>query len=215
MAVHRLKHNKHDFRNTTSTAVIISNDAGEFSLLVKGVTATARKAVSCLVEPREGDKVLCYFDELGSYILSVLESEARDNTHIKIDGSLLFETENDIAFVSENLNLVSRSSTNMLSDKVNITSNAATFLFDDIKLHSKKSISNIDHHQLVSKTTETVADTSTQRFNNSFRFIECLDQLNAGNLMQSVKNLFSTRSKQAVMLADQDVKIDGERIHMG
>jgi hypothetical protein len=34
-------------------------------------------------------------------------------------------------------------------------------------------------------------------------------------VIQTVKNLYSMRSRQAAILAEKDIKVDAERIHMG
>jgi len=215
MAVHKLKHHNLEYENTTLTAVVVSEEDSLFLLDIGDTSITAKTAVSCLITPKAGDKVLCYLASSGSYILSVLESVAQENTHIKIGGSLIFETENNITFASNNFDLISRVSTNLYNDNLNIISNKTSLSFGDVKLNASKSVAAIDQNEIYSKSIDIVADRSTQRFRNCFKFVECIDQSHVGNLMQTVKNLFSSRSRQAIMLADQDVKIDGERIHIG
>ncbi len=45
--------------------------------------------------------------------------------------------------------------------------------------------------------------------------IEGVDQTKAGDVLTTIKNLFSLRSRQSAILAKKDIKIDAERIHMG
>ena len=60
-----------------------------------------------------------------------------------------------------------------------------------------------------------VTDRLTQRIKNSFKTVEGLDQQTSLNFLQTIGKTLSIRSRDAVITARKDVKIDGERIHMG
>ena len=47
------------------------------------------------------------------------------------------------------------------------------------------------------------------------RWIEGVETLNIGDLVQTVRRAYTTRAERAVITAQKDVMIDGERIHMG
>ena len=181
----------------------------------ENISIRAKKAASCFMSPGVGDKVLLFIDVDESYILAVLESAAADTMYVKLDGSLVLESTAEVTIASDRINLVSRDSCSIVNDRLNLVSDSANLTLGDVNLDSRSATSSVNHNKFYAETTETVADTSTQRFRNSYRFVECMEQLKAGNLMQSVKSLFASRSRQAIIQADQDVKIDGERIHMG
>jgi hypothetical protein len=65
------------------------------------------------------------------------------------------------------------------------------------------------------KSVETIAERSLQKFKDSFRIIERIEQTSAKDIIQNIKNVFLQRSKNADISAQGDIKINGDRIHMG
>lgn len=202
----------------TSTAHVIFADKGKYILDINGINIHATRAVGCLVKPEIGDKVLCFFDPGNtSYVLSVLESVSTESTRLSVENNLVLEScQQDVSLVSKhNVNLLSRQQLNLLSKDLTVSSGKGLLQIEELSLLSKTSSAHLSSGRVYAKQLDIVSETITQRFINSFRFVEKLDQLKAGNIMHTVKNLFSLRTRQAVVLADKDVKIDGERIHMG
>ena len=72
-------------------------------------------------------------------------------------------------------------------------------------------------HQLLQAQQErlTIAERSLQKFKDSFRIIERIEQTSALDIIQNIKNVFIQRSKNADISAKGDIKINGDRIHMG
>jgi hypothetical protein len=62
---------------------------------------------------------------------------------------------------------------------------------------------------------ESNIDRMIQRIKDSFRIIERIEQVSAVDIIQNIKNAFIQRSRQVDITAKSDVKINGERIHMG
>lgn len=62
---------------------------------------------------------------------------------------------------------------------------------------------------------ETVAKTMVQTAQDLYRRVEGLSELKAGRVRALVKGTWHTRSRNTVMTAEQDVSIDGEKIHLG
>jgi len=199
-------------------AYVLSEEPDGFVLDVEGANLFAARAVGCLVKPSPGDKVLCFVDPRDTnYVLSVLESESSECTRLSVDNNLIIESEKqDVSVVSKNnINFVTDSQLNLLCNEITISSEKGQIQIDDMTLLAKKSTACVTSGRIFAKQLETVSDNISQRFINSLKFVEKTDQIKAGNIIQSVKTLFSIKARQAIVLAEQDVKIDGERIHMG
>ena len=54
-----------------------------------------------------------------------------------------------------------------------------------------------------------------QRVEQVVRWVSKLETVNINNWIQNIRNTLSSRSKNAVITAESDMKIDAERIHMG
>ena len=200
------------------TALVISEQPSGCLVKTEDAQIIARRAVSCLVKPAVGDTVLLYTDTRGqAYILSILERMQNSSTRLSVDNELVIEsTRNSITLAAHaSINLAASEKTAIYGKDVSIAAQNGLFQFSRADIVSDTTTMHTKTGRLYAETVETVAHTLTQRLQNCFRFVDTLDQLKAGNLVQSVRKLMSLKTRQAVILAEQDVKIDGERIHMG
>lgn len=62
---------------------------------------------------------------------------------------------------------------------------------------------------------ETLAGTVVERARNAYRTVEQLAQFRAGRMRTLVDQAFHFRSRRAVVKAEEDFKIKGEKIHLG
>jgi hypothetical protein len=61
----------------------------------------------------------------------------------------------------------------------------------------------------------SVARQVNQKTDILVRWVEQVETLNIGNLIQNVRKNYTSHSDQAVITAKKDMLINGERIHMG
>ncbi len=100
---------------------------------------------------------------------------------------------------------------------------------EDLDLHARKAKLSIDvaHYRgqrleatlqqikSVAKRSEVLAETLIEKAKNTYRSVEALSQLTAGRVRTVVEGAYQLRSKDAFLKADEDFKIDGEKIHLG
>ena len=202
----------------TRSAYVIACTKDEYQLVDNSQVITAKRAASCLVKPDKNDSVMYFKDQNDNcYIMAGLESVNTNSTKLSVDKPLIVESESgDVSFVAkENVNILSNDNLQVFTDGFVVQSKKAKLQIEDLELTTDKIKSNTKSVSLIASNITTVAETITQRCKSSFRFIEKLDQLKAGSMMQKVHNLFSSQSRQAVILAEEDVKVDAKRIHMG
>ena len=103
----------------------------------------------------------------------------------------------------------------LTSAALNLTAVDANVYTAHLNISGDKLVSRWREVRTVSEALHMVVDTVTQKIKNSFRMVDGVDQQSSLNFMQTVKKTLSIRSHHAVITARKDMKIDGERIHMG
>ena len=68
---------------------------------------------------------------------------------------------------------------------------------------------------LVTETLDSVLDRFSQRVKRSYRTVEETDQLKAERIDYTASSTMSLHGENALVTAEQLVKVDGEQIHLG
>ena len=199
------------------TALVSQCDDKSFMLEIDNMRFPARCAFSCLVAPQAGDRVAVMEDTTGHcYILHVLERQSQDIT-VQVPGNLTFKSSQGAITLAAHtdVNFAASKSCSLLAGKIGMVAERADIAVQSVTASGRELTSTVASINVVARSVTTVADYLMQQARNSVRSIEMLDRVSAGEMITSVKKLFSLRSKQTMLTAEQDVKIDGERIHMG
>ena len=187
---------------------IIQSDAGTYK---------ARKAVSCLVCPQIGDKVLSVsLASGGSNILAILERKQSQTTHLKFDGDVDISATKSIRMMaSERFDAYSGNEMNFDATDFSVRANTSSVVFDKLNVTGNEAKHSINKIQVLAKYIESVSETSKQVMQNSFRLVSGLESVQAGEVLQRIKKRFTVQSKQASILAEEDAKVNGKRVHLG
>ena len=178
----------------------------------------ATKAFSCLIEPTRKDTVLFSTDANGRcHILSIIERHSGSESSLVFPGDVTLNAARGQLNINgqQGINISSQQSINQTSAEYAIIANKALFGIDSVTAIGTKLVAKITSLQTFANSVETIADNMLQKLKNSIRLIEGVDQNRAMNVISTVKNLYSLRSKQAAIIAKKDIKVDAERIHMG
>lgn len=181
-------------------------------------TLTAQKAVGCLVEPMPGDTVLVSQTASGKcYILSILEREDKDPVSLIFDGDVdLKAKDGRLRFAAQNgIDLVTAKDTTLVSAKLSVNSAKADVSIENLSFFGTFLQAQIAKIKIIGRTCDSVFERVSQSVKRSYRRVEELEQLNAGQLNYFVKKLMSLRGKYSVLTAEEDVRIDGDKILMG
>jgi len=201
----------------TLTAKVISVNDDQYELQSVAGRFFSQCAFSCLVKPETGDKVAYLKDEVGCcYVLNILERESK-HMSLKIPGDLKMQTENGqlLMAASKGVNLVTKNTCSIVAEKFSALASEGNINIKNLKANGENLDSTINEINVIANSVTTVAGLLMQRVKNSFRAIEVLEKIEAGQMLTTAKKLFSVRSKQTMVTAEQDVKIDGERVHIG
>jgi hypothetical protein len=198
--------------------VVSGIDNEIFAVETRSGTYEARQAVSCLITPRQNDRVLLAGDlSERLYVLAVLEREAEQKKTLSFQGDV------DLAVKGGRLTITSEQGLKFASGR-NID-----FASPELNVHSLKSevhihrlifsgnfwLGQVEKIRLIVTVFDTFIERLTQKVKRSYRTIEEIDHLKAGRLDYLVDKLLSLRGKYSMFTAKEDVKIDAERIHMG
>jgi hypothetical protein len=180
---------------------VISTDQGIIKIkLDNSEVITAKKAFSCAFDPMINDSVeLTLRNNHSYYVLNILERSHASIAMLSVPFGLEIKSPS-IEMQSNSLGIHNQS----------MSVNARQFdqQSDCVNLNS-------DTTRFSSRTVESNVDRIIQRIKDSFKIIERIEQVSAVDIIQNIKNAFIQRSRQVDITAKSDVKINGERIHMG
>ncbi len=177
----------------------------------------ASLAFSCLVSPEPGDKVLLNTSANESHILAIIERPDSQDIKLSFPANVALEAKaGDINLsTAQQINLVSAQKVQLTSTELAINSLDAKVRIENLSISGDKASSHWREVNSISGAMHLIVDRLSQRIKNSFKIVEGVDQQTSLNFLQTVGKTLSIRSRDAVITARKDVKIDGERIHMG
>lgn len=189
-------------------------------LLVQGAgpAQQVRRAASCLIQPQIGDTVLLCAAEQGhlGFVLAVLVQVNPNQGQVQLPGGASIEaSQGDMKLKCNSLTLQGTQSMNLQSPTLKV---GATHAEVQIK-HGKGWFQSFDIEALrlstTAKSITTVAKRVMQRFEESFRWVDQVDQTHAGRVRTKVDGHFHVQSRHTTMRSEGHVRIDGEKIDLG
>jgi len=205
--------------NLTETEIVTVQGGSEHNFMVLSSLGVLRASVafSCLVVPREGDRVLLSRCNNENHILAIIERPDVSDMAISFPGNVAMQAKSgSISMVAQHkLSLTSAKQTQITSTELAINTMKTNVLSQELLVKGDKVTSEWRQINVIAKVFHFLTDTLTQHIKNSFKVVEGVDQLKSLNYMQTVDKTLSIRSRDAVITARKDIKIDGERIHMG
>jgi hypothetical protein len=160
-----------------------------------GSSMAMRRAVSCLVQPIPGDRVLTATAGGTPYVIAVLERARGDDAP-----SLRIEAEGDIELIARRISLRA-GVVDVVGDAMNMMGDAFNALFR----RSKRIIG----------TDTTIAKSTTLRTGDRVAVVAGADVQHAAVASQTVDGPIAISSHTAVLTANADIRLNGERINVG
>ncbi len=205
-----------DVRETYGT--VEAEAGGAIVVRVGGQSVKARRAVSCLVEPGVGDRVLVALaDE--SFVLAVLVRGERRASGVTLSA------EGDVTIRARGgkLNMVAREAVALASGEkvelsapeLDVRAMKTTFFSASLSYIGRTLVSEIDRIKVAAQTVDRAIDRVSERIKRSFRTIEQIEHVRANELDVDVEGNVSVHADSTIMSAEKLVKVDGEQIHLG
>jgi hypothetical protein len=196
---------------------VVGRDGGRFLLRTEsGMVLRGRKAEGCLLEPETNDLVLVWNDGgEGAFIVNVLVKEEAEARLVLGGGVVMRSEAGTLALEAENLELVATRSARMVAPRVDLCGTRGSARFTSFSLLCRVAGAYAEKITAVADVLDSVAGRLTQRARDCFRWVERIDQTKAGSITHIAEGRFAVKAGNASLLADKDVKIDGEKIHLG
>lgn len=172
-------------------------------------------ALGCLVRPRIGDRVLISSQGSEHFILTVLSrSEGEVELYLEGDASIRAQGRLRLAGNRE-MELQGGGKLRLGAAQLELTSASTRLTSGQLNLNVPQVEANHDDVQVRARSVSVWAQRLTQRVDTLLRMVETVETARIGQLVQTVRQAFTLNAQHAVITARKDVKIDGERIHMG
>ena len=195
-----------------------AREGGLFGVLTEAGEYRAKRAVSCLLEPEAGDTVALLTTQAGAcYVTAVLEREAGAAGRIVVEGDL------EIQAASGQITLAAQEGVNLLASKevsisaggLRVNAREGNLALETIALLGSFVTAEIEKIKVTAGSLDQVLDRFSQRVKRSFRKVEELDQVKAEHIDYAARSSMSLHAQNALVTAEELVKVDGEQIHVG
>lgn len=177
----------------------------------------ARRATSCLIEPVEDDCVLLSIvPERGIYVLAVLERQG-ELTRLAFDGDLEMRVPNGrfVVAAKDGIDLVSTADIGVVADGFKLTTRTAEIVLEHLGVVGTTIQAQVKKAKIVAESIDQAADRLTQRLKRAYRFVSEIEQVRAQRIDVAAEKTMNLHAQNAVVTAEELVKVDGGQIHLG
>ncbi len=189
---------------------------GEGSVMVEtptGITA-ARTAVSCLLAPMKGDRVLLSRTGDECYLLAVL-ARANADRRLEVPGQLELAAEQVRVTARSSVALSAGEQLRLHSRQLRVGATDTALFSSRLDVSGHDAVGRFQRTRLLSDAVEVIGQRLFQSAQEVVRRVEKVELLRVGNLIQRIRHTWSSHAQRAALTARKDMRVDGERIHMG
>jgi hypothetical protein len=205
-------------------------------LFVRGSEGEQRAQVapSCLLAPEDGDVVLlCLAPDMPlaapregamsvlpcrQHVLAVLSraAPAQAQATVQLPGGARFVVqEGSVRIEGREVDIAASTGLRARTPQFTLEAAHGDLRFGHANASAGSFTGVIGHLQLFARDLGTQVDRLVQKVRSSFRTVEELDDLRAGRTRWEVEGHAQLHARQATVLAEGTVKIDGQRIDLG
>jgi hypothetical protein len=199
-------------------ATVESAAGGALVVRVGDRSVKAQRAVSCLVEPAVGDRVLVALSA-ESFVLAVLvKGEQRGpGVTLSVEGDVTLRARGGkLAVVaSEAVTLTSGAKLELTAPELEVRAMKTSFFSASLSYLGRTIDGEIDRLKLAAQSVDRAVGRVSERIKQSFRTIEEIERVRAKELDVDVEGNVTVHADSTLMSAEKLVKVDGEQIHLG
>jgi hypothetical protein len=191
----------------TNYGYVSSIIEGNFSIASEEGNVTALKASSCLILPEIGDYVAYLFDGKKRYLISVLERKSAD--------PLSIVSQQGISIEAPEIKLTGKQKLHFSGAIGRAAFGSLHVASINMDLDVEKAETRVKSLSHFGKTISGVFNTILTRASTALRVIDGSDIQKAKQTTIEAENILSIKGEFTSITAKADVKIDGERVHVG
>lgn len=203
---------------TLAEGRIVGRDDAGYEVRCGEALWRARRAASCLLEPALDDSVLLSFNPGGrAYVLAVLERPVEAAAVINFPGDVELRADKGQLRMAarDGMDFAATGEISLLSASYSLNTLRANLQFSELTASGGICTAQVEKLKLLARAVDSVVERIMLRATNSYRVVAETEHARCGALHYLVDKVLSLRSKHSVMTARGEMKIDGERIHMG
>ncbi len=189
-----------------------------FELRIGERSIEARRAASCLLAPRAGDRVVAALSGDEAFVLAVLERTSGRATSVELGAGVALEVDEEQRLRvrgAQELHLDASRSVTATSEEVRVRAGRASVLAKKVEAMGASLESSFDHVRQLGRIVEVVADEVSSRLKRSLRFVSEIDQTRAGVVDLRAEGVINIHGENTCVTARQIAKIDSNQIHIG
>jgi len=212
-------------------AVVIHEQDGGYELQLDGQRCRADLALSCMILPERGDRVAIMSCDRKWIILAIVsrpqQSPLRLNLkrdveidmsqqkfHMKTQ-SLKVKAHQDVEIQGNGIHLVAHQQLKASANTLDWLAKVGQWSVSQLNIRGQQLDLNYKRAHFVHELAQSFIRRSIQTMSHSFRKIKGSDIIEADNCITKVKKIHQVHSKHSVQKAEEDMKIDGKRVHLG
>ncbi|MCH8530614.1 MAG: DUF3540 domain-containing protein [Saccharospirillum sp.] len=190
-------------------ARVQSTEGGRVLLQTAAGIETGRRAVSCLVNPEPGDWVLLSRSQRTLYVLSVLERRENEQAEVTLgfSGPVKLTSPDQVTIRSQSAHWINQE-TQLSTRQLSVAATNLDAVSDKATLHSGTL-------RLISQSLDVISDRICRHARTLISMVRGQEVRQAHQLSEQVINTHLQQSKQTVVDARKDLRMNAERIHMG
>ncbi|MBK8259512.1 MAG: DUF3540 domain-containing protein [Polyangiaceae bacterium] len=199
------------------TAVVVYAEPGKVEVESDGHRYFAKRAVSCLVAPEKGDRVLLAIESSGdAYVLAVLERENGAAT-VSVEGDLDLRSEHGEVRVTgpEGVSVISPKNIALVSEDLTVRSVTARVVVDGLNVLGKQVNAQLERAKIAAVSVDSTMDRLYQRAKRIYRIASEGEHVRAESVDIQGSKSVSVRSENTSIVAEDLVKVDGGQIQLG
>ena len=178
-------------------------------------TLSAKRATSCLVDPRLGDRIFVAIDGSEAFVLAVLESSEKA-TVISTSGDLTLRAHGTVSVVGdEKVEIASAGEVSVSSPALSIRTLTGKLCSESLAVIGRTLEAEIDRVRTVAQSVDSVMERLTEHVKRSHRTVLELDSVRAGQIDYVATGNAAIHADNTLLTAEKLVKINGEQVHIG
>lgn len=207
------------FDDETIVQEVGTVEAAEGALHVhtKSGRLRAELAMSCLVAPVSGDRVLVATTGSGrAFVLAVLVRPTDAPPRLRFEGDVDVAAGGRLRFVAKDgVDIATENDVNVVSRSLEVRSKVGRLMVDSAAFVTRYLRTDAEQVKTVVGLLDQVAERFSLTAKRAYRFVEEVDVTRAEQVDIRAEKNVAVRGQNAVVSADGLVKVDGRQIHLG
>lgn len=192
------------------------NPDGSYIVDSDGYLWTCQRAASCLLVPQRDDTVLISGPNAEHvYLIAVIKQAVPTQSRIQIQGELQLEAQQISVTTEDSLSLISQDALLLQSEQLQLASDQAHCLVNDMQYVGKQVQSQIGFVRLLGKVYESIVDRLNFMSKDSYKVTENIEHSRAGTLDIQAEQSARIHANYTMLTGKDLIKVDAKQIHMG